>query len=68
MDISEMEDVIREHRHPEIYELETYINERLESVESLQTEEEILDDFDEWLEQSDLYYEKIRDQNYWSSL
>lgn len=68
MDISEMEDVIREYRHPEIYELEAYINERFESVESLQTEEEILDDFDEWLEQSDLYYEKIRDQNYWSSL
>lgn len=63
-----IEKVIRENRHPESYELDRFIDDKLESIADNAPDDDILTQFDEWLEEADLYYEKIRDQNYWSSI
>lgn len=63
-----IETLIRENRHPERYELDRFIDDKLESIADDTTDDDILTEFDEWLEDADLYYEKIRDQNYYASL
>lgn len=61
-------DMIRETRHPESYELEGYDEERGDTINGIDNEEELLDDFDDWKERNELFFEKVQDQNYWSSL
>lgn len=61
-------DMIRKARHPESYELEDYSQEHSDTIDRIDNEEELLDDFDYWKEHNDLFFEKVQDQNYWSSL
>lgn len=60
--------IIRVERHPEPHELESYSEERGDTIDCIDNEEELLDDFDEWKERNDLFFERVQDQNYWSSL
>lgn len=68
MDKENALDIIRKARHPELHELQGYCEEHGDAIDNMNNEEELLDDFDEWKEQNDLFYEKVQDQNYWSSL
>lgn len=61
-------DMIRKARHPEPYELEGYGEEHGDVINEIDNEEDLLDDFDEWKKQNDLFFEKVQDQNYWSSI
>ena len=68
MDKENALDIIRKARHPESYELQSYGEEHGDAIGNMDDEEKLLDDFDEWKEQNDLFFEKVQDQNYWSSL
>lgn len=68
MDKKNALDMIRKARHPDSYELEGYSQEHSYAIDNIDNEEELLDDFDEWQEQNNLFFEKVQDQNYWSSL
>lgn len=68
MDKENVLDIIRKARHPESYELQSYGEEHGDAIGNMDDEEKLLDDFDEWKEQNDLFFEKVQDQNYWSSL
>lgn len=61
-------DILQKVRHPEAYELQCYSEERGDTIDNIGNEEELLDDFDKWKERNDLFFEKVQDQNYWSSL
>lgn len=61
-------DILQKARHPETYELQCYSEERSDTIDNIGNEEELLDDFDKWKERNDLFFEKVQDQNYWSSL
>lgn len=61
-------DMIRNARHPKPYELEGYSEEHGDAINEIDNEEDLLDDFDEWKERNDLFFEKVQDQNYWSSI
>ena len=61
-------DIIREARFPESYELEGYGEECNDVIDGIDNEEELLEDFDEWKERNELFFKKVQDQNYWSSL
>ncbi len=60
--------MIRNARHPEPYELKSYGEEHGDAINEIDNEEDLLDDFDEWKERNDLFFEKVQDQNYWSSI
>lgn len=68
MDKENALDLIWEARYPESYELKHYSQEHSDIIDSIDNEEELLDDFDDWKEQQDLFFEKVQDLNYWSSL
>lgn len=68
MDKENALDLIWEARHPDSYELEAYSQEHSDTIDRIDNEEELLDDFDYWKEHNDLFFEKVQDQNYWSSL
>lgn len=68
MDKENALDIIWKARHPESYELQSYGEEHGDDIGNMDDEEKLLDDFDEWKEQNDLFFEKVQDQNYWSSL
>jgi len=68
MDKENALDIIRKARHPESYELQSYGEEHGDAIGNMDDEEKLLADFDEWKEQNDLFFEKVQDQNYWSSL
>lgn len=68
MDKENALDIIRKARHPESHELQGYGEEHGDAIGNMDNEEKLLDDFDEWKEQNDLFFEKVQDQNYWSSL
>lgn len=68
MDKENALDMIREARDPESYELQGYSEERGDAIDNIDNEEDLLDDFDGWKERNDLFFEKVQDQNYWSSL
>lgn len=68
MDKENALDLIWEARHPESYELKDYSQEHSDIIDSIDNEEELLDDFDDWKEQQDLLLEKVLDRIYWSSL
>lgn len=68
MDKENVLDIIRKARHPESYELQSYGEEHGDAIGNMDDEEKLLDDFDEWKKQNDLFFEKVQDQNYWSSL
>lgn len=68
MDKENALDLIWEARDLEYYELTEYIQEHSDIIDSIDNEEELLDDFDDWKEQQDLLLEKVLDRIYWSSL
>ena len=49
-------------------DLEQYVAENKDCFQNFETEEDVLDDFDLWCEQSDIAIEKILDANRWASL
>ncbi|MDR2005301.1 MAG: hypothetical protein LBQ74_19945 [Prevotella sp.] len=66
-DENQIREIIETNRECEEYEITNYI-ESLEKLGIMEfcSEEEILDDFDEWKEQEDIAYQKSMDINYWS--
>ena len=68
MDKENVLDMIRAARHPESYELQDYAEEQSDTIDNIDNEEDLLDDFDGWKEHDDLFFEKVKDQNYWASL
>lgn len=68
MDKGNALDMIRTARHPEPHELQGYAEEHGDTIDNIDNEEDLLDDFDGWKEQNDLFFEKVQDQNYWASL
>lgn len=68
MDKENALDLIWEARYPESYELKDYSQEHSDIIDSIDNEEELLDDFDDWKEQQDLLLEKVLDRIYWSCL
>lgn len=60
-------ELIRENRLLEEDELVAYEDERISEISSFQSEEELLDDFDRWLE-NERFYKKVQDNNRWASL
>lgn len=67
MDRENALELIRENRLLEEDELITYEDERISEISSFQSEEELLDDFDRWLE-NERFYKKVQDNNRWASL
>lgn len=68
MDIEIAKEIIRGTRNPEGFELEGYLRERADALQEIKDGEELLDDFNRWKERNDLFFEKVQDRNYWSSL
>lgn len=60
-------ELIRENRLLDEDELVTYEDERISEISSFQSEKELLDDFDRWLE-NERFYKKVQDNNRWASL
>lgn len=67
MDRENALELIRENRLLEEDELITYEDERISEISSFQSEEELLEDFDRWLE-NERFYKKVQDNNRWASL
>jgi hypothetical protein len=68
MDKENALDMIRVARHPESHELQGYAEEQGDTIDNIDNEEDLLDDFDGWKERNDLFFDKVQDQNYWASL
>lgn len=67
MDRENALELIRENRLLEEDELITYEDERISEISSFQSEEELLENFDRWLE-NERFYKKVQDNNRWASL
>lgn len=68
MDKENALDTIWAARHPESLELQGYAEEHGDTIDNIDNEEDLLDDFDGWKEQNNLFFKKVQDQNYWASL
>lgn len=67
MDRENALELIRENRLLDEDELVAYEDERISEISSFQSEKELLDDFDRWLE-NERFYKKVQDNNRWASL
>ncbi len=64
----EIIEIIQVERNCSDFDLEQYVTDNCGSFPDFETEDDVLDDFDKWKEQSDLEWEKFQNMQYYSSL
>lgn len=67
MERNEALEVIRGERAPRDYELESFENDFRDRFEEFSDSADLLEAFDDWLDNADLYYEKLRAEQYMES-
>ena len=61
-------EILQRERNCSDFDLEQYVADNKDYFQNFETDENVLDDFDLWREQSDLAIEKIMDADYWASV
>lgn len=67
MERNEALEIIRRERAPRDYELESFENDFWGRFEEFSDSTDLLEAFDNWLDDVDLYYEKLRAEQYMES-
>lgn len=67
MERNEALEVIRGERTPRDYELESFENDFRDRFEEFSDSANLLEAFDDWLDNADLYYERLRAELYMES-
>ena len=67
MERNEALEIIRRERAPRDYELESFENDFWDRFEEFSDSTDLLEAFDNWLDDVDLYYEKLRAEQYMES-
>ena len=68
MSENEIIEILQSERNCLKSDLEQYVDDNKGLFQNFKTKEDVLDDFDQWREQSDIITEKIIDANYWTSV
>lgn len=67
MERNEALEIIRRERAPRDYELESFENDFWDRFEEFRDSTDLLEAFDNWLDDVDLYYERLRAEQYMES-
>lgn len=67
MERNEAMEIIRRERAPRDYELESFENDFWDRFEEFSDSTDLLEAFDNWLDDVDLYYERLRAEQYMES-
>lgn len=67
MERNEALEIIRRERAPRDYELESFENDFWDRFEEFGDSTDLLEAFDNWLDDADLYYERLRAEQYMES-
>lgn len=67
MERNEALEIIRRERFPRDYELESFENDFWDRFEEFSNSTDLLEAFDNWLDDVDLYYERLRAEQYMES-
>lgn len=67
MERNEALEIIRRERAPRDYELESFENDFWDRFEEFSDSTDLLKAFDNWLDDVDLYYERLRAEQYMES-
>lgn len=67
MERNEALEIISRERSPRDYELESFENDFWDRFEEISDPTDLLKAFDDWLDNADLYYEKLRAEQYMES-